>query len=283
MGQALNTSERPTRPVLGRKRRAAMIAADVPPRTWVGVLGIVAFVAIWQIVALRVDDRSTLASPLAVVAAFGKMLREPFAGSTLEAHLLASLRRFGAGFGLAVLIGIPLGVAMGWFRWLDIVIKPAFNLLRFIAPIAWVPFAVLWFGTGFGGPVLIVFSGAFPACVIGAYGGARLVDVRLLEAARMLGARNLRILSEVIVPSAMPAIVSALRVAAGNAWQSLVGAELIVATSGLAYIMVRGQMNRTIVIVLVGMLAIGLVGLLLEWLFRRFERIVQRRLGAATA
>jgi ABC-type nitrate/sulfonate/bicarbonate transport system permease component len=81
----------------------------------------------------------------------------------------------------------------------------------------------------------------------------------------------------------MPAIVSALRVAAGNAWQSLVGAELIVATSGLAYIMVRGQMNRTIVIVLVGMLAIGLVGLLLEWLFRRFERFVQRRLGAAAA
>jgi ABC-type nitrate/sulfonate/bicarbonate transport system permease component len=238
---------------------------------------------VWHAVSLRVDDRSTLASPVAVVAAFLTMLREPFAGSTLEAHLLASLRRFGAGFGLAVLIGIPLGVAMGWFRWLHVVVQPVFNLLRFIAPIAWVPFAVLWFGTGFGGPVLIIFSGAFPACVIGAYGGARLVDVRLLEAARMLGARNLRILAEVIVPSAMPAIVSALRVAAGNAWQSLVGAELIVATSGLAYIMVRGQMNRTIVIVLVGMLAIGLVGLLLEWLFRRFERFVQRRLGAAAA
>jgi ABC-type nitrate/sulfonate/bicarbonate transport system permease component len=75
--------------------------------------------------------------------------------------------------------------------------------------------------------------------------------------------------------------VAALRVAAGNAWQSLVGAELIVATSGLAYIMVCGQMNRTIVIVLVGMLAIGIVGLVLEWLFRRFERYVKRRLGSA--
>jgi NitT/TauT family transport system permease protein len=247
----------------------------------VGVLGIAAFVAVWHVVAVRVSDPSTLATPLDVVTAFIRMLREPFAGSTLEDHLLASVRRFGAGFGLAVLVGIPLGVAMGWFRGLDVVVKPAFNVLRFIAPIAWVPFAVLWFGTGFGGPVLIIFSGAFPACVIGAYGGARLVDVRLLEAARMLGARHARILLEVIVPSAMPAIVSALRVAAGNAWQSLVGAELIVASSGLAYIMVRGQMNRTIVIVLVGMLAIGLVGLLLEWLFRRFERFVQRRLGAA--
>jgi ABC-type nitrate/sulfonate/bicarbonate transport system permease component len=283
MEQALNMGERSAARPPARKRRGGMIAADVPPRPWVGILGIVAFLVVWHAVSLRVDDRSTLASPVAVVAAFLTMLREPFAGSTLEAHLLASLRRFGAGFGLAVLIGIPLGVAMGWFRWLHVVVQPVFNLLRFIAPIAWVPFAVLWFGTGFGGPVLIIFSGAFPACVIGAYGGARLVDVRLLEAARMLGARNLRILAEVIVPSAMPAIVSALRVAAGNAWQSLVGAELIVATSGLAYIMVRGQMNRTIVIVLVGMLAIGLVGLLLEWLFRRFERFVQRRLGAAAA
>jgi ABC-type nitrate/sulfonate/bicarbonate transport system permease component len=283
MEQALNMGERSAARPPARKRRGGMIAADVPPRPWVGILGIVAFLVVWHAVSLRVDDRSTLASPVAVVAGFLTMLREPFAGSTLEAHLLASLRRFGAGFGLAVLIGIPLGVAMGWFRWLHVVVQPVFNLLRFIAPIAWVPFAVLWFGTGFGGPVLIIFSGAFPACVIGAYGGARLVDVRLLEAARMLGARNLRILAEVIVPSAMPAIVSALRVAAGNAWQSLVGAELIVATSGLAYIMVRGQMNRTIVIVLVGMLAIGLVGLLLEWLFRRFERFVQRRLGAAAA
>jgi ABC-type nitrate/sulfonate/bicarbonate transport system permease component len=118
------------------------------------------------------------------------MMREPFAGSTLSAHLLASLQRFGAGFGLAVFLGIPMGVAMGWFRALDAALKPMFNLLRFIAPIAWVPFAVLWFGTGFGGPVLIIFAGAFPACVIGAYGGAKLVDIRLLEAARMLGARS---------------------------------------------------------------------------------------------
>ncbi|MBU1362091.1 MAG: ABC transporter permease [Gammaproteobacteria bacterium] len=260
-----------------------MIAADRPPRRWIGALGVASFVLVWHLLALRIDSASTLATPVAVLLAFVSMLHEPFAGSTLGFHLLASLRRFGSGFGLAVLLGIPLGVAMGWFRTLDAAVKPAFDLLRFIAPIAWVPFAVLWFGTGFGGPVLIIFTGAFPACVIGAYGGAKLVDGRLLEAARMLGARSGRILLEVVVPSAMPAIVAALRVAAGNAWQSLVGAELIVATSGLAYIMVRGQMNRTIVIVLVGMLAIGLVGLVLEWLFRHFERYVKRRLGSAAA
>jgi len=262
-------------------RRGAMLAVDVPPRRWRGVLGIGAFIAIWYVAARYIGDTATLATPWAVLDRFVTMTYKPFAGSTLEGHLLASLGRFGAGFGLSVVVGIPLGLAMGWFRYLEAVVKPIFNVLRFIAPIAWVPFAVLWFGTGYGGPVLIIFAGAFPACVIGAYGGARLADARLLEAARMLGAKSLRILLSVILPSAVPSIVSALRVAAGNAWQSLVGAELIVASSGIAYIMVRGQMNRTIVIVLTGMLAIGLVGLLLDWLFGRFERFVQRRLGAA--
>ena len=96
----------------------------------------------------------------------------------------------------------------------------------------------------------------------------------------MLGAGHLRILLEVILPSAVPAIVSALRIAAGNAWQSLVGAELIVASSGVAYIMVRGQMNRTIVVVLVGMLTIGLIGLALEWMFGALERRIRLRLGS---
>jgi len=274
-------SRESVRPAARRAPRRAMLASDVPQRRWLGVLGIGTFIALWYAASLYIADPSTLATPLAVLERFVSMTHEPFAGSTLQEHLAASMARFGAGFGLSVLIGIPLGLAMGWFQYLDALVKPAFNVLRFIAPIAWVPFAVLWFGTGYGGPVLIIFAGAFPACVIGAYGGARLADKRLLEAARMLGAKSLRILLSVILPSAVPSIVSALRVAAGNAWQSLVGAELIVASSGIAYIMVRGQMNRTIVIVLTGMLAIGLVGLLLDWLFGRFERFVQRRLGAA--
>lgn len=256
------------------------LAQDIPPRKWVSLLGIASLFAAWQLAALYIDDQSTLAGPWEVLQAFIHMLSQPFAGVTLGSHVQASMGRFLSGFLLSAVIGIPLGLMMGSFKSLDAAVRPLFNMLRFIAPIAWVPFAVLWFGTGFGGPVLIIFSGAFPACVIGAYGGAQLVDPRLLEAARMLGAGGLRVLMEVILPSAVPSIVSALRVAAGNAWQSLVGAELIVASSGVAYIMVRGQMNRSIVIVLVGMLAIGLIGIILDWLFGVIERAVQRRLGA---
>jgi ABC-type proline/glycine betaine transport system permease subunit len=77
-----------------------------------------------------------------------ELMDKPFAGATLPEHMAASLKRFGMGFGLAALVGIPLGLSMGWFRWLDDVITPIFDGVRFIAPVAWVPFAALWFGTG---------------------------------------------------------------------------------------------------------------------------------------
>jgi taurine transport system permease protein len=270
-------------PLATRRVPRPMRASDVRPSRLVGLLGLLALLCLWQVSALVVADPTMLAPPLTVAQRFYAMLVAPFAGSTLGWHLLTSLGRFAAGFFLAVAIGVPLGLTMSWFPVLDAIVAPFFNVFRFIAPIAWVPFAVLWFGTGIGGPVLIIFSGAFAPCVIGSYAGGKLTDVRLLEAARTLGAGHLRVLTDVILPSAVPSIVSALRVAAGNGWQSLVGAELIVASSGVAYIMVRGQMNRTITVVMVGMLAIGVVGLVMEWLFRRLEAWVGRRYGRQAA
>ena len=258
-------------------------ASEAKPRQWIGVLGILTLVLIWQGTAIFVADPLTLAPPMAVIRRFFEMLVQPFAGSTLGWHLTVSLGRFLAGFGVAAAIGVPLGLMMSWYPQFDAVVTPFFNLFRFIAPIAWVPFAVLWFGTGFGGPLLIIFSGAFAPCVIGSYEGGKLTDVRLLEAARTFGASGFKVITDVILPSAVPSIVAALRVAAGNGWQSLVGAELIVASSGIAYTMVRGQMNRTITVVMVGMIAIGIVGLIMERLFRRREVAVDRRFGSRAA
>jgi NitT/TauT family transport system permease protein len=184
------------------------------------------------------------------------------------------------GFGLAVAIGIPLGLLMGWFRWLDAVVTPLFDALRFVAPIAWVPFAALWFGTGIGGPVLIIFSGAFPPCVINAYRGAKYVETRFVEAARTLGAGNLRIITEVLLPASVPSIVSGLRVSAGLGWQSLIGAELIVASSGIGYLMVKGQSNISTTIVMSGMIAIGIVGAVIDVALRALEARVARHRAA---
>jgi NitT/TauT family transport system permease protein len=220
--------------------------------------------------------RLVLPGPETVAAAFWRLTQDPFAGFTLQQHLLSSFIRFGSGFALAAAIGVPLGLMMGWYRWLDDVVAPIFEALRFIAPIAWVPFAALWFGTGFGGPVLIIFSGAFPPCLINAHRGARLVEPRLIEAAQTLGASHRRIIVEVLLPGALPAIVAGLRISAGLGWQSLIGAELIVVSSGVGYLMVQGQSNLATPIVMAGMVAIGIVGFIIDLALRGVEAWIRR-------
>jgi ABC-type nitrate/sulfonate/bicarbonate transport system permease component len=239
--------------------------------------GLIGFFAVWALIALSgLVQPQFLPTPWAVAEEFLQLLQSPFAGYTLQQHLLSSLGRFALGFALAALIGIPLGLLMGWFRTLDAIVSPLFDALRFVAPIAWVPFAALWFGTGIGGPVLIIFSGAFPPCVINAYRGAKYVEPRFIEAARMLGASSLRIVAEVLFPSAIPSIVAGLRVSAGLGWQSLIGAELIVASSGIGYLMVKGQSNIATSIVMSGMIAIGLVGAAIDVLLRALQARIER-------
>lgn len=220
-----------------------------------------------------------LPSPMEVLDRFLALIRRPFAGGTLQAHLLASVERFLAGFLLAAAVGVPLGLMMAWFRLLDDIATPLFDGIRFIPPIAWVPFAALWFGTGVGGPILVIFMGAFPPCVINAYRGAKFVDPRLIEAGRMLGTPHRRMIAEILLPAALPSIVSGLRVSAGLGWQSLVGAELIVASTGVGYMMVRGQANASTATVMSGMIAIGIVGVLIDMGLRRGEALIARRRG----
>jgi ABC-type nitrate/sulfonate/bicarbonate transport system permease component len=245
-----------------------------------GLAGLACFIAIWAGASdSGLVPRQFLSTPWEVALRTSNLLWEPFAGATLPTHLARSFERFASGFALAVAIGVPLGLLMGWFRWLDDMITPLFDGLRFISPIAWVPFAALWFGTGIGGPILIIFSGAFPPCLINAYRGARFVDRTYIEAAQMLGTGNLRSILHVLLPASFPSIVAGLRIGAGLGWQSLVGAELIVASAGVGYMMVQGQSNISTRTVMAGMIAIGVVGLLIDIALRQLEAFVRRRRG----
>ncbi len=254
-------------------------AQGLPPGrlALLSLAGFAGFFGLWTLIALSgLVQAQFLPTPWAVVEQFVSLTQKPFVGYTLQQHLWSSMGRFGMGFGLAVLVGIPLGLLMGWFRWMDAIVGPLFDALRFVAPIAWVPFAALWFGTGIGGPVLIIFSGAFPPCVINAYRGAKYVEPRFIEAARTLGAGNLRMITEVLLPASVPSIVAGLRISAGLGWQSLVGAELIVASSGIGYLMVKGQSNISTSTVMSGMIAIGLVGVAIDVLLRALEARIQK-------
>jgi len=247
-----------------------------------GFIGVAAFLGIWYVLPTTgLVSPQFLPGPVTVAERVVVLTTQPFAGATLPAHIAYSFTRFISGFLLAALIGIPLGLVMGWFRIVDEVVAPLFDGLRFIAPIAWVPFAALWFGTGVGGPILIIFAGAFPPCVINAYRGAKQVDPQLIEAAEMLGTGHLRMMTEILLPASVPSIVAGLRVAAGLGWQSLVGAELIVASTGVGFMMVQAQANVATSTVMSGMVAIGVVGLIIDMLLRRGEAAIRRRRGMA--
>ncbi len=257
-----------------------MSAAPAPGLAKLSLAGGACFLGLWSLVALSgLVQPQFLPTPWAVAERFATLLTEPFAGHTLPRHLLSSFGRFALGFGLAAVVGTSLGLAMGWFRWLDEIVTPFFEAVRFVAPIAWVPFAALWFGTGIGGPTLIIFTGAFPPALINAYRGARFVDRRLVEAARTLGTPGWKMVTHVLLPASVPSIVAGLRVSAGLGWQSLVGAELIVASSGIGYLLVTGQSAISTTTVMSGMLAIGIVGAILDGVLLRFEARIHAARG----
>ena len=258
------------------------LQAPLSNRRWavLTAAGALSFLAVWTLAALSgITSRAFLPTPWEVVLRFAELCVQPFVGFTLFEHLASSFQRFAMGFLLAVAVGIPLGLAMAWFAWVDRVVSPMFEAVRFVAPIAWVPFAALWFGTGIGGPVLIIFMGAFPPVLINTYRGAKNVDVKYIEAARMRGAGSWRAMTEVLLPAAEPSIVAGLRISAGLGWQSLVGAELIVASSGVGYLMVKGQAAVSTATVMSGMVAIGAVGLLIDVGLRRLQQHIETRRG----
>ncbi|MCA3265568.1 MAG: ABC transporter permease [Azospirillum sp.] len=242
--------------------------------------GLALFFGIWTLAgALELAPRRFLPMPWDVVERALLLTERPFSGQTLQGHLIVSVERYMRGFILAVVVGVPLGLLMGWYRWLDYMVQPVFDSLRFVAPIAWVPFAALWFGTGIGGPTMIIFAGAFPPCLINAYRGARYVEPRFIEAAQTLGASGLRIVREVLLPASLPSIIAGMRISAGAGWQSLIGAELIAANAGVGLMMVRGQAALDTSIVMVGMIAVGAIGLAIDVALRWFESWMTRRKG----
>lgn len=261
---------------IGAARRRAG-PPNIVERGLLSLAGFVLFFGIWFLVArLGLVPKRFLPPPQSVAATFIHLTQHPFAGYTLQQHVLSSLRRFLMGFVLGAIAGVPLGLLMGWSRGLKEIVTPVFEGFRFIPPIAWVPFAALWFGTGIGGPILVIFSGAFPPCVINAQRGARLIDPYLIEAARTLGAGRWRMFMEVLLPGALPSIIAGLRISAGLGWQSLIGAELIVVSSGVGYLMVQGQSNLDTPIVMAGMVAIGIVGFLIDVALRAIEAQIRR-------
>ncbi len=191
---------------------------------------------------------------------------------TLWEHISSSLLRVGAGFLLAVAIAVPLGLWMGRVESAYMTLNPVFQILRPISPIAWIPFAILWFGVGNASPIFLIFIAAVFPMIVQTAAGVHTIEKRYLRAAENFGAPRAKLLRQVIIPAVLPDLIVGMRISLGVAWLVVVAAEMIALRSGLGYLIMdsRNAGNRYD-LVIAGMIIIGMIGLLLDGLMRLLE------------
>jgi len=191
---------------------------------------------------------------------------------TLWEHIGASLFRVGAGFLLAVLFAIPLGLWMGWVHGAYVTLNPLFQILRPISPIAWIPIAILWFGVGNASPIYLIFIASVFPMIVQTTTGVHTIEKRYLRAAENFGVSRRKLFLRVVFPAALPQIIVGMRIGLGVAWLVVVAAEMIALRSGLGYLIMdsRNAGNRYELVV-AGMIIIGLIGLLLDGVMRLLE------------
>jgi NitT/TauT family transport system permease protein len=209
-----------------------------------------------------------------------KGIVELFNKHVLWADIEDSLRRVAIGFGLAVAIGIPLGLSLGWYPSANQVVNPVIQLIRPISPIAWIPVAIILFGVGDHAAIFLVFLGALFPILVACVSGVSSVPPIFRSAGRNFGLSTPQLLARVVFPAALPQILIGARIALGIAWLVVVAGEMIAVDSGLGYLVIDSRNSgKRYDLVVAAMLMIGIIGLALDLCFRRLERIKSVRWG----
>jgi len=203
------------------------------------------------------------------------------AAGTLWIDLGASLTRVLIGFTLGTLLAIPIGFLMGWYPWARGLFEPWVQFFRTIPPLALIPLMIALLGIGESPKILVIFLAAFLACVISTFQGVVQVDKTLINAARVLGAKDGTIFAKVVVPASTPFILVGMRVGLGSAWATVIAAELIAAQAGLGFRMQQAQIYFKLDIIFVGIVIIGVLGLVMDrlllWIENKLTSWQERR------
>lgn len=244
------------------------------------LISIGGFVLLWSLISVSgIVNPRFLPPPWSVITCLYGMISTPFASVTIQGHIWASIQRFIVAFIVATGIAIPLGVWMGWNERVNAVVGPIFEVLRFIPPIAWVPFAILWFRLGLKSECFIIGIGIFVPSLVNSRTGIRLVDPVLIQAAKTLGAKGRDILWHVGIPWSLPIIVGGVRIGMGLGWMCLVAAEMISrptlkGSAGLGALIEVARVTLSSQYIIGGMLMIGALGALMDIGARYFEKRV---------
>lgn len=263
--------------ILSEAEQVALVKARVKKNqyqnTMLSVCGILGFIILWQLLSMSGLVKSRyLAPPLEIINLFFVKLTNPNPdGAVLSVNILSSLTVALTGFGLAVLIGVPLGLLMGWYKGFDKFMRPVFEIIRPIPPVSWIPLTIVWLGIGLTAKAFIVFFAAFVPCVINAYTGIRQTNETLRNVAKTCGASNFEVFWRVGIPSAMPLTFAGIKVAIGNAWATLVAAEMLASSSGLGYMILMGRQFGRADLVILGIVVIGAIGTIITQLIGMVE------------
>lgn len=238
-----------------------------------GIVSILILLLVWYLLT----DATHLLSPRrfaylgSLAATFDKLLNEGYHRIPISVHFVASFQRALAGFALAVLAAIPVGLMLGMSRTLYLFIYPILSVIRPIPSIALIPLMILWFGIGETGKIVLIFYVSFLYITLNVIAGVSTVPEGAKRAAVNLGANRFQLLLWVILPAALPSIVTGLRVGLTLSWALVVAAELVAAQEGLGYMIMDASIFYRIPELFIGILMIGVIGFILEQFIEIFE------------
>ena len=233
-------------------------------------------VAVWYVLSLlHVFPQSVFPSPLAVAKGLGE---EVSTGRLLD-DLVASLFRVTTGFIIAVALGVPMGLWLGHHVRSRFALLPAINFFRSLSPLAWIPFAILWFGIGDIPAIFLIFMACFFPIVVATVSAVSSIPSIYFRVARDYRFSGLELLTKVTLPAIAPQVITSLRVTAGLAWLVVVAAEMIAGRDGLGFAIWDARNGLRMDLLVAGMIVIGVIGVVIDRILIRLTRIRSLRWG----
>jgi nitrate/nitrite transport system permease protein len=268
-----DTAAREQTAALLRAQRRVLLTRFVAP-----LLGLLLMLLVWQLVAQSGDKQ--LPGPITTWEAAVKLFADPFYvkgpnDQGIGWNVLSSLQRVGLGFGLAALVGIPLGFAIGRFSFLNQMLDPIISLLRPVSPLAWLPIGLMVFKAANPAAIWTIFICSIWPMIINTAVGVQRVPQDYLNVARVLNLSEWRIATRILLPAVMPYLLTGVRLSVGTAWLVIVAAEMLTGGVGIGFWVWDEWNNLNVAHILIAIFVIGFVGLLLEWalvaMARRFD------------
>jgi taurine transport system permease protein len=261
----------PVQPVKGEARKRDR---SIPPRL-LGAAAVAGMVLLWWALPLSgLVSRDMLPAPPDVWRAGAEIVRDGYRGTTLWGNAAATLGRLGAGFGLAAVLGVPLGLWMGTRPGVHAALDWAVQFMRPLPPLSYMILLILWLGVGDASKAALLFLTAFPIIVAASAAGARGVKQQRVQAALALGASPRQVLLHVVLPSALPLVFTGLQVALAAAFSTVVSAELMAATNGLGWMVISASTFLRHDVIVLCILLLGALGIALAWAMRALDRRV---------